>query len=62
MLQQQSKAAGNPLAEAQKYLDDTRAEFLKNEKAHEKTERGLKNRIKAWQAVAAILCGVAITR
>ena len=61
-LQQQSQAAGNSLAEAQKYLDDTRAEFLKNEKAHEKTERGLKNRIKAWQAVAAILCGVAITR
>lgn len=61
-LQLQSKAAGNSLAEAQKYLDDTRTEFLKNEKAHEKTERGLKNRIKAWQAVAAILCGVAITR
>lgn len=61
-LQQQSQAAGNSLAEAQKYLDDTRAEFMKNEKAHEKTERGLKNRIKAWQAVAAILCGVAITR
>ena len=58
----QSQAAGNSLAEAQKYLDDTRTEFLKNEKAHEKTERGLKNRIKAWQAVAAILCGVAITR
>lgn len=61
-LQQQSKAAGNSLAEAQKYLDDTRAEFLKNEKAHEKTEGRLKNRIKVWQAVAAILCGVAITR
>ena len=61
-LRQQSQAAGNSLAEAQKYLNDTRAEFLKNEKAHEKTERGLKNRIKAWQAVAAILCGVAITR
>ena len=61
-LQQQSQAAGSSLAEAQKYLDDTRVEFLKNEKAHEKTERGLKNRIKAWQVVAAILCGVAITR
>lgn len=61
-LQQQSQAAGSSLAEAQKYLDNTRAEFLKNEKAHEKTERGLKNRIKAWQVVAAILCGVAITR
>lgn len=61
-LQQQSQAAGSSLAEAQKYLDNTRAEFLKNEKAHEKTERGLKNRIKAWRVVAAILCGVAITR
>lgn len=61
-LQQQSTVAGNSLAEAQKYLDDTRTEFLKNEKAHEKTERRLKNRIKAWQVVAAILCGVALAR
>lgn len=61
-LQQQSTAAGSSLAEAQKYLDDTRTEFLKNEKAHEKTEKGLRNRIKAWQVVAAVLCGVAITR
>lgn len=61
-LQQQSTAAGSSLAEAQKYLDDTRTEFSKNEKAHEKTEKGLRNRIKAWQVVAAVLCGVAITR
>ena len=61
-LQQQSTVAGNSLAEAQKYLDDTRTEFLKNEKAHEKTEKRLKNRIKAWQVVAAILCGVALAR
>ena len=61
-LQQQSTVAGNSLAEAQKYLDDTRTEFLKNEKAHEKTERRLKNRIEAWQVVAAILCGVALAR
>lgn len=61
-LQLQSKAAGNSLAEAQKYLDDTRAEWLKSEKAHERTETRLKNRIKAWQIVAAIVGGVALTR
>nr|WP_304097723.1 hypothetical protein [Mitsuokella multacida] len=57
-----STSAENSIAEAQKSLDDTRAEFLKTEKAHERTENRLKNRIKAWQIVAAICGGIALTR
>lgn len=61
-LRQQSSNAENSIAAAQKSLDDTRAEWLKSEKAHERTENRLKNRIKAWQIVAAIVGGVALTR
>lgn len=61
-LQQQSSSAENSIAAAQKSLDDTRAEWLKSEKTHERTENRLKNRIKAWQIVAAIVGGVALTR
>ena len=61
-LQEQSATAANSIEAAQKYLDDTRTEILQNEKAHEKTEKALKNKITAWQIVAAILGGVAITR
>lgn len=61
-LQEQSATAANSIETAQKYLDDTRAEILANEKAHEKTDKALKNKITAWQIVAAILGGVAITR
>lgn len=61
-LQEQSATAANSIETAQKYLDDTRAEILANEKAHEKTEKALKNKITAWQIVAAILGGIAITR
>lgn len=61
-LQQRSNSAENSIAAAQKSLDDTRAEWLKSEKEHERTENRLKNRIKAWQIMAAIVGGVALTR
>lgn len=61
-LKDKSTSAEASIEAAQKSLDDTRAEFLKNEKAHERTENRLKNRIKAWQIVAAIVGGIAITK
>lgn len=61
-LQEQSATASNSIEAAQKYLNDTRAEILANEKACDKTEKALKNRITAWQVVAAILGGVAIAK
>lgn len=61
-LQEQSTTASSSIEAAQKYLNDTRAEILANEKARDKAEKALKNRITAWQVVAAILGGVAIAK
>ena len=54
--------AQNSIDKAEKSLQDTRQAFNESEKAHAKTEKSLKNRITAWQIVAAIVGGIAISK
>lgn len=58
-LQTRSESASSLIAKANLSLQNTRAEFLENEKEHERTEKKLKNRITAWQIVAVFLGGAA---
>lgn len=61
-LQSYADRANSSITKANESLQNTRLEFQKNEKAHEKTEKSLKNRITAWQIIAGLLAGYAISK
>ena len=50
-----SESAENSIAKANEYLQNTRLEFQAREREHERTEAALRNKITAWQIVAALL-------
>ena len=54
-LEAESKTAENSIAKANEYLQNTRLEFQAREREHERTEAALKNKLTAWQIVAALL-------
>lgn len=61
-LQQASETASDSIAQANQSLQNTRAEFRKNEAEHAKTEKRLKRQKTAWQIVAVFLGGAAILK
>ena len=56
----ESLTASDALNKANQFLADTREEIRENERRHAEIEGALRNRITAWQIVAALLGGYAI--
>lgn len=56
----ESLTAYESIARANQFLQDTREEIRENERRHAEIEGALRNRITAWQIVAALLSGYAI--
>ena len=61
-LESESENAASALQRANESLQNTRLEFQKNEQAHARREKRLNNKIAAWQIIAVILGGVALSK
>ena len=61
-LQSYADRANSSITKANESLQNTRMEFQQSEKAHEKAEKTLNNKITAWQIIAGLLAGYAISK